>query len=155
MSEKKVKHVLCAVRGGRESRDTVTRAIDLALETGARLTFFHAIDAEFLGHATVGRLSVVYQELHEMREFAMLILCDRAQRRGVSEVGYEVREGDIKAELRQCADETDAEVLVLGRPVRSPGSNVFTPDEFDELVTFLDAETDRRVVQVNATNTPP
>jgi nucleotide-binding universal stress UspA family protein len=66
MTDLEPKHIICAVRGGAESRDTVTHAIELALEGGARLTFLHVMDAEFLQHATVGPLSVVYSELMEM-----------------------------------------------------------------------------------------
>ena len=40
--------IVCAVRGGPKSRETVTRAIEMALERGAKLTFFHVIDAEFM-----------------------------------------------------------------------------------------------------------
>ena len=109
------------MRGGPESRATVTRAIDLALETGARLTFLHVLDAEFLEYATIGPLSVVYHELMEMGTFAMLILVDRAQRRGVDNVDYIVREGNIRSHLREFAIETEAEVMVMGRPTRSPG----------------------------------
>ena len=50
MSER-VEHIVCAVRGSPQSRATVTHAIDLALETNARLTFFYAVDAEFLAQA--------------------------------------------------------------------------------------------------------
>ena len=53
MTDQKPKHILCAVRGGQESRNTVVRAIDLALEYDARLTFFHILDAEFLGAASL------------------------------------------------------------------------------------------------------
>jgi hypothetical protein len=52
MEDHKPKHTLCAVRGGQESRNTVVHAINLALEHDARLTFFHVLDAEFLGAAT-------------------------------------------------------------------------------------------------------
>jgi hypothetical protein len=48
MSPDTVKHIVCAVRGRPESRTTVTRAVDLALEHQAHLTFLHMIDAEFL-----------------------------------------------------------------------------------------------------------
>lgn len=100
MSDRKINQILCAVRGGPESRETVTYAIDLALFRGARLAFFHALDARFLNHATTGPFSVVYQELVEVGKFAMLILVDRAQRRGVAEVNYAVREGNIRKQLR-------------------------------------------------------
>lgn len=132
--------ILCAVRGGPESRETVTYAINLALETGARLTFFHALDAEFLNHAMIGPLTVVYQELVEMGKFTMLILVDRAQRRGVAEVNYAVWEGNIRKQLLRAAVETKAEVMVMGRPTRSPTQNVFKFDEMDNFAADLAQE---------------
>lgn len=142
------RHIICAVRGGPESRDTISRAIDLAVESGARLTFFHVMDAEFLGYATVGPLSVVYHELVEMGTFAMLILCDRAQRRGVAHADYVVREGNIHKQLYQFALETHAEMMVMGRPTRSPGRNVFKADEFQEFVAELERQGNLRIIQV-------
>jgi len=148
MTDEKPKQIVCAVRGGPESRETVTRAINLALESRARLTFLHVMDAEFLQHATVGPLSVVYSELVEMGKFTMLILCDRAQRRGVAEVDYIVREGNIRERLLQFAIETQAEVLVMGRPTRSPGRNVFKGEELETFRAKLEEEGQIRVVQV-------
>ena len=148
MTDLKPKHVICAVRGGAESRDTVTRAIELALESGTRLTFLHVMDAEFLQHATVGPLSVVYNELAEMGTFAMMILRDRAQRRGVTEVDYVVREGNIRKQLLQFAIETHAEVLVMGYPTRGPGRNVFEAGELDAFMAELERQGHIRVIQV-------
>jgi nucleotide-binding universal stress UspA family protein len=142
------KQIICAVRGGPESRDTVTTAIDLALESGARLTFFRVMDAEFLEYATIGPLSIVYNELYEMGKFAMLIVCDRATRRGVAQVDCVVREGNIRRQLRQFAIEGQAEVIVMGRPTRSPGRNVFRPADFDAFVAELEEEANVRVVAV-------
>jgi len=149
MVETKPQHIICAVRGGPESRETVTYAVDLALESGAALTFLRIMDAEFLEHATVGPLSVVYSELQEMGQFAMLILCDRAQRRGVSQVDCVVREGNIRKQLRQFAIETHAEVLVMGRPTRSPGRNVFKPAEIDAFAADLEREANLRIQLVS------
>ena len=140
--------ILCAVRGGPESRETVTHAIDLALQLGATLTFFRVMDAEFLNYATVGPLSVVYKELREVAKFAMLILCDRARRQGVTRVDYVVREGDVRTQLRLQTAEARSEILVMGRPTRSPGSNVFKADELDAFVAELEREGDRRVIVV-------
>lgn len=134
------KLILCAVRGSPESRATVTYAIDLALESGARLTFFHALDAEFLNYATIGPLSVVYRELREMGEFTMMILVDRAQRRGVREVDHVITEGNVKEQLRLAAIRTEAEVMVMGRPTRSPGTNVFKLSEIEAFAAELAEE---------------
>jgi nucleotide-binding universal stress UspA family protein len=149
METRQPRHIICAVRGGPESRETVTQAIALALESDAQLTLFRVLDAEFLNHATIGPLSVVYRELIEVGEFAMLILCDRAQRRGVEKVDYIVREGNVRKQLREFAIETHADLLVMGRPVRSPGSNTFKPAEFDSWVAELEEEAKLRVLVIS------
>jgi nucleotide-binding universal stress UspA family protein len=140
MTQVPLKHIVCAVRGGRESRNTVTKAIDLALVHKAKLTFVHVLDAEFLEHATIAPLSVVYQALEEMGEFAMLILCDRARRRGVEDVGYIVRQGDVHTQLRRYVAGSDADRVVMGQPIRSPGRNIFKPAELDAFVAGLEEE---------------
>ncbi len=150
MTEKNPRHIICAVRGGPESRDTVTKAIDLAMAYGARLTFLHVLDAEFLEYATIGPLSVVYSELNEMGTFTMLILCDRAQRRGVERVDYVLPEGNIPDQLLRYANETKAEMMVIGRPTRSPGRNVFKIAEFDDFVTELEKEANLAIITVPA-----
>jgi len=147
-----IRHIVCAVRGGPESRETITRAIDMALESGAKLTFLNVMDAEFLNHATIAPLSVVYHELDEMAKFAMLIVCDRAQRRGVERVTCSVRQGNIRKQLRQFVIEAQADVLVMGRPTRSPGQNVFKPVEFDPFVAELEQAANVHIVAVTPTS---
>ncbi len=143
------RHIICAVRGSPQSRATVTRAIDLALETGARLTFFYAVDAEFKARATMrGALSVIYRELVQMAEFSMLILVDRAQRRGVKEVDYRIREGNVRKQILKLAAETRADLLVLGWPFRGPGRPTFKPDKFGDFVAELEQVANPRLVLV-------
>ncbi|MFN2206252.1 MAG: universal stress protein [Candidatus Promineifilaceae bacterium] len=149
MSERVPRHIICAVRGGPESRETVTLAVDLALEYEARLTFLHVLDAEFLEYATIGPLSVVYNELNEMGTFTMLILVDRAQRRGVERVDYVLREGNIRNELTRYAIETKAEMMVMGRPTRSPSRNVFKFAEFDDFLFALQREAGLTIIKVS------
>lgn len=148
MSDKKIKHVICAVRGGPESRTTVSHAIGLALKHTARLTFLHVLDAEFMGYATVGPLSLIYSELVEMGTFAMLILCDRAQRRGVEQVDFVVREGNIRTQLNQFVVETKADLMVVGEPTRSPGKNVFKPNQFQSFAAALEVAGHLQIVTV-------
>jgi nucleotide-binding universal stress UspA family protein len=148
MTAAPVRQILCAVRGGPESRETVKRAIALALESGAKLTFFHVMDAEFLGYATHGTLRVVYHELRKMGEFVMLILCDRARARGVANVDYLLHEGNVRTQLRKMAVETGAEVMVIGRPTRSATRNVFKAAGFDAFVAEMQEEGHLRVIQV-------
>ncbi len=147
--EKKIKQILCAVRGGPESRETVTHAVNLAIETGAKLTFFYAMDAEFLGQAAIGRtLSGVYSELLEMGKFAMLILVDRAHRRGVKNVDFIIREGNVRNQLKQIAIETKAEIMIVGRPTRGPTTNIFKMGEMEAFADELAQEGDLKVIVV-------
>jgi nucleotide-binding universal stress UspA family protein len=148
MSERAT-HIVCAVRGSPQSRATATQAIDLALEHDARLTFLYVVDAEFQAQAAIGSpLSVIYQELTLMAEFSMLILCDRAQRRGVREVDYLIREGNIRKQLLQFAIETRADMFVMGWPLRGPGRPVFTPEEFESFAAELERAAHPRLVRV-------
>jgi nucleotide-binding universal stress UspA family protein len=148
MTQQTPQHIICAVRGKPYSRETATGAIDLALETGARLTFFYVADVEFLDHATVGPLSVVYHEMVEMGKFTMMVLCDRAERRGVKEVDYIVRQGNFLEQLHLLVAEAEADMLVIGRPTRGPGLKMFGPAEFDAFVAKLERDFNLRVVQV-------
>ncbi|MFN2187167.1 MAG: hypothetical protein ACK2T3_00210, partial [Candidatus Promineifilaceae bacterium] len=95
-------------------------------------------------------LSVVYNELLEMGKFSMLIISDRAQRRGVEQVDYVLPEGNIRDGLIRFANETKAEMLVMGRPIRSPGRNVFKLAEFDNFVARLEQETEMTIITVPA-----
>ena len=147
--DKKVKQILCAVRGGPESRETVTYAVNLAIETGAKLTFFYAMDADFLRQATMRRtLRGIYGELMEMGKFAMMILVDRAQRRGVENVDYIIREGNVRKQLKQIANDTHAEIMILGRPTRGPTSNIFKKNEMEEFAEELSMEGNLKVIVV-------
>jgi nucleotide-binding universal stress UspA family protein len=149
MSEPKALRIICAVRGSPQSRATVTHAIDLALETGARLTFLYVVDAEFQAKTAIGSpLSVVYRELVQMAEFTMLILCDRAQRRGVNQVDYLIREGSVRKELLQLAAETRFDILVMGWPLRGPGRPMFKREEFDSFVAELEQTAHPRLVLI-------
>jgi nucleotide-binding universal stress UspA family protein len=85
-----------------------------------------------------------------MATFALLILCDRAQRRGVTQVDCIVREGNIQKQLRQFMSESHADVLIMGRPTRSPGRNVFKPAELDLFVAELEREQDLRVEMITS-----
>jgi nucleotide-binding universal stress UspA family protein len=148
----KPRHIVCAVRGRPESRVTVTRAIDLAVEHGAKLTFFHVINnVDFLEHATVGPPRLLYQELHEMATFMMMILVDRARRRGVTDAYFVLRKGELRQQMLQFAIETDAEILVVGQPVSSPRSDAFSPAELDAFTRQLEQEGHLRIIRVKST----
>lgn len=132
MQRKKIRHILCAVRGVPQSRATVTKAIDLAKEYQARLTFVHVNNADFLASAgpTMTSLPKVKKQIHSLSEFAMLVLCDRANRRGVENVDYILRDGRVLPQIKETISEHNPDLLVIGRPfVTDPG--LFSLNETD------------------------
>ncbi|MBT3389904.1 MAG: universal stress protein [Chloroflexi bacterium] len=139
MSEKNIRSIICAVYGKPSSRATVTRAINLALEHNAKLTFVHAINAEFLKSSgpSMMPLKTVYKQLHDMGNFAMLMLIDRAERRGVSQAAYLVREGDVQAQLHKAVLELRPDLLVIGEPTTALGEAAFKSQSLKEFIQQL------------------
>lgn len=137
MSTNEIQHILCAVRGIPQSRDTVTYAIQIALDNHARLTFVHVNDARFMANAspTMTSLAQVYKQMRDMSTFTLLVLCDRAKRRGVEIADYKILEGRFLIQIRSLLYELRPDVLVIGKPMASePGSAAMQMDEFHELI---------------------
>jgi len=141
MTPESPKHILCAVRSRPGGEDTVKRAIALALEHGARLTFFQVIDTSFVNRFSARGSSrkIATQELQDMAEFTMSMLCEQARGRGVVDVEYIVREGTIREELLNVAKETGADILVMGRPRPGPGSSTFVSEELQSFIDELES----------------
>jgi nucleotide-binding universal stress UspA family protein len=148
MASALIQHVVCAVRGGPESQETASSAMDLALKAGAKLTFFHVVDPGCLDCGDIARTSAAYREYMEKAESAMRALRTQAQQRGVAHVDFVLRKGDTRQELRQLAIETDAELLIFGHPDPDSERNVFSPDEFHQFLAELDFGGDLRTIQV-------
>jgi nucleotide-binding universal stress UspA family protein len=146
--------ILCAVRGGSPSQRTIDWAVEFAKERGGRLIFVYVVDAEFLGYATVGRPSVVLRELRATGEFTMNLLTRRLAEQGV-EADAIVRTGDVQRQIIECIRWQDADVLIVGQPVTSPGRNTFTSKSLNTFVGDVRAKTgiDVVVVENPATST--
>ncbi|MBN2493993.1 MAG: universal stress protein [Deltaproteobacteria bacterium] len=132
--------ILCPVRGGHQSARTVDRSIELALERSAPLVFLYVVDVDFLGLATVARVKIMMDELSETGSFALSILADKARDRGVEDVRCVLREGNIQSVIRQVAREMNADCLVIGRPVYTPGTVHFATPEFERFLESLRAD---------------
>lgn len=139
--------ILCAVRGGSPSQRTIDQAVEIVRERGGHLIFVYVVDAEFLGYATVGRPSVVLRELRTTAEFTMSLLLRRLREQGV-EADSIVRTGDVRRQIIECLLWQDADVLIVGQPVKSPGRNTFTPKSLEGFVADVKAKTGVEVVVV-------
>ncbi len=146
-------HIVCALRGRPESRATVTKAIDLARENDAQLTFVHVFNADFMGSAapTMTSVQVVYRQLESMSRFVMELLCDRARRRGVEKVDCALRSGDIPTQLLKVMNEFKADGLVIGKPSKDTEiGGVFTAEEYDQFIQTVEQELGVSVFQVES-----
>lgn len=141
MTQKPVTHILCAVRSRPGGEETVSRAIDLALETGAKLTFCQIVDTGFLNRLSSrgSARKAAHKEMTDMAEFALSIICDKAEARGVAEVDYIVRTGSVRQALLELVAETEADLLVLGRPKQMPGRSTFSNRARSEFIAQLEA----------------
>jgi nucleotide-binding universal stress UspA family protein len=142
MSQQVPNHILCGVRSRPGGEETVARAIDLALESGAQLTFCQIVDTTFINRFS-GRGSArkaATEEIHDMAEFALSIICDQALAAGVSNVNCIVRVGDVRGALLELVAITGADLLVLGRPQQSvPGRSVFDDRKRSEFIAEMEA----------------
>jgi hypothetical protein len=156
MQFKNFKNILCAVRGIPQSRTTVTRAIDLALEYEANLTFAHVNNADFLISAgpTLTSLPKVKKQIQRLSEFTMTVLCDRAERRGVKKVDYVLREGQFLNQLYELLSELIPDVFVIGRPitVESDLPNLKLSD-IDEFITKVEEDLKITIIPVEIDGT--
>ena len=144
-------HIICAVRGVPKSRETATRAIDLALENKARLTFVHVTNLEFLGSATpiMTPIGSVQKQLQDLSKFTMMVLCDRASRRGVQEVDYIVRMGQLYQHLWQVLSEIQPDMLVIGQPIGRPADSAsLIPDELSSFIEDIEQNLKIQVIPV-------
>jgi nucleotide-binding universal stress UspA family protein len=153
MTHQEIHHITCAVRGVPKSRDTVTKAIDLALEHNARLNFVHVInlDLGFVGPASpsMAPIRAVQKQMHKLSTFTMVVLCDRAQRRGVKEVDYIVRDGQVIEQLQLILNETRPDLLVIGQPITNlADSSMLLPDELSDFIVEVEQNLKIQVVPV-------
>jgi len=107
--------IVCAVRGGPDSRQTIEKAIGLAKESGLPLIFLYIVNIDFLDHAMVGQVQIITQEIRQMGEFILLTAQMTARKEGV-EAQRIIREGKVTQQLSEYCHEIGADYLILGRP---------------------------------------
>jgi nucleotide-binding universal stress UspA family protein len=108
--------ILCATRGGEASYRTQDAAIALARERGDELVFLFVADVSFLNQIAAPLVVDVESSLAKMGEFQLTMAQERAREQGL-EVEIAVRRGQLQTELAAAAEELDAGLIVLGRPL--------------------------------------
>lgn len=107
------KHLLVAIDLSRHSDSVCARAAALARLFGARITLLHVVEyvpVEPMGEALLPSIEIS----EDLATNATQKLSELAARHELGDAQREVRVGNIKAELVQCAGEIGADLVVLG-----------------------------------------
>ena len=144
--------IICAIRGGPHSQPTITRAIELALETGLQLYFLYVVNIEFLAHTSSSRVQIITEEMHQMGEFILLTAQSSATAKGVEAQGV-VRNGKVHEELISVCHEINADYLVVGRPRIESEDTLFTRDLLNQFIEKTEQETGAKVILADGEST--
>lgn len=137
--------IVCAVRGGPDSRPTIEKAIELAKENGLALYFLYIVNIDFLDHTIRSRVQTISQQMQQMGEFILLTAQATAKEKGIESQGI-VRHGNVTEEISNLCHEIKADYLVIGRPKFHVEDNLFTEALQDEFIERIEAQTGAKVV---------
>ena len=139
--------VVCAIRGGPQSRPTIKRAIELARATNLPLYFLFVVNLDFLSQSTSTRTNSISKDLHQMGMFILLTAQSMAEAHGIR-ADRVVRHGNVAKEIITLSREVATSHVVLGYPVRENEENVFSQDRLRKFSRRIAAESGAEVVLV-------
>jgi nucleotide-binding universal stress UspA family protein len=137
--------IVCAIRGGPDSKPTIAKAIELSQETGFSLYFLYVVNLDFLTHTSSTRVHTISQEMEQMGEFILLSAQTEAANQGVIAEGV-VRHGNVGEEIVEVCHEFDAAYLVIGHPKLQDEESVFTRDRLQQFIEATEEQTGAEVV---------
>lgn len=137
--------IVCAIRGGPGSKETIQTSIDLAKRLQQPLHFLYVVNLEFLQRTESSRVRIISNELENMGDFILLNARARAEEQGIKAKGA-VRQGHVADEIIGLAVELDASHIVLGRPTGDQEHNVFTEDRLQTFIDRIQSESGAQVI---------
>ena len=137
--------IICAVRGGPDSKATIQKGISLALEVKLPLYFLYVVNLDFLSHTQSSKTSTITDELYQMGEFILFTAQEKAQSKGIRAEGV-IRHGNVREEIISLAIELSAKYVVLGVPVGEEERNVFAIDRLKEFGKSIEKESGAEVI---------
>lgn len=137
--------IVCAIRGGPGSKETIQTSIDLAKEIQQPLHFLYVVNLDFLQRTESSRVRLISNELENMGDFILLNAKGRAEDQGINAEGT-VRQGNVADEIVGLAVELDASHIVLGRPAGDGEEDVFTEDRLQAFRDRIQSESGAKVI---------
>ena len=120
--------IVCAIRGGEDSRRTEERAIGLARARGDELAFVFVADTTSLPPVREPLADVVADELERLGRSLLGIVLARAREQGLAAQSV-VRRGAVWQTLTSFLTEVHATTLVMGAPHAHAPSRGFSLDQ--------------------------
>jgi nucleotide-binding universal stress UspA family protein len=137
--------IICAIRGGPNSRPTIEKAIELSKDTGGQIYFLYVVNLEFLSNSLHSHLNVMEEEVSEMGEFILLNAQEKAKRWGVAAEGV-IRKGKIGEEIIGVCKDVDADYVILGKPVQDQEHNMLDFGTLGEFAKEIEEASGAKVV---------
>ena len=137
--------IVCPIRGGVESKVTVSQAIAVAQATRLPLHFLYVVDPDLL--LAIGR-DDMDGLLESVRQMGLSVLGTTkawAGSQGIRSQG-EVRHGSVKDEIAAVCQDLDPAYLVLGRPQGRKPEDVFSQARLETFVQQIEQQTRVSVV---------
>ena len=137
--------IVCAIRGGPDSKPTIDKTLELAAEASLPVYFLYVVNLDFFTHSTRSRVHTVEKELHQMGEFILLTAQSQAEAKGITAEGL-VRQGNVLDEIICLCQEIKANYVILGYPKQQKEINVFTDERLDEFRQRIEDESGAKIV---------
>jgi nucleotide-binding universal stress UspA family protein len=135
--------IVCATRGGEGSRAVQLAAIERAKESEKDLVFLFVADSAMQERVEETLQMAVRDELIWMGNVMLQIAKLRAGARDM-DVRLKVRVGQVREEIEQFLQESNADLLLLGAP-RGTTATVFGDDAIEQFARMIQADTGIRV----------
>lgn len=139
--------IVCALRGGLDSRATITRAITLAQEAGLPLHFLYVVNRGLVSDTTSRSAHTAAEQLRQMGNSMVLEAQAIANSHGIPAQGA-VRCGYVEDEIAGMCRDVDADYLVLSQSASHKEENVFTPERLARFCARIEREAGAKVVRV-------
>ena len=119
--------IICALRGGPDSRATIRRALTLAQETSLPLHFLYVVSRDLVPDTTSCSANTVKERLRQMGSSMVLVAQAIANSHDIP-ARSAVRYGCVEDEIAGLCQDVNASYLVLSQPHDHRETSVFTPD---------------------------
>ena len=137
--------ILCAVRGGPDSEQTIKYAVSLAKELDARLIFLYVVSLELFASSSSVRSESIAKELSRMGEFILLMAQAKAATEGVAADTF-VRRGNIPEQIIVACEEMRPETLIMGKSHPEKKESFFKGEEQEDFAKRLEGECGVKVI---------